>query len=50
VERRSTAEMLERTAAMVPGIVGVESAVTWSMDDERIAPATVDPVFPFSPH
>lgn len=50
VERRSTAEMLERTVAMVPGIVGVEPAVTWSMDDERIAPATVDPVFPFSPH
>jgi CBS domain-containing protein len=47
VERRSTADMVERTIAMVPGIVGVRSNIAWSMDDADIEPATADPVFPF---
>jgi CBS-domain-containing membrane protein len=36
VERRSTAEMIERLVAMVPGIVGAHSNVTWSFDDSRV--------------
>jgi CBS domain-containing protein len=47
VERRSTAEMLARVAAMVPGIIRVEADVTWTLDDERIQPPTADPAFPF---
>jgi CBS domain-containing protein len=50
VERRSTAEMVERAVAMVPGLVDVRCDVTWSMDDSDIRPTTLDPVFPFSPH
>jgi CBS domain-containing protein len=50
VERRSTAEMVERAVGMVPGLVDVHCAVTWSMDDSDIRPTTLDPVFPYSPH
>jgi CBS domain-containing protein len=49
VERRSIAEMLERAVRMVPGIVDVHADVTWASDDARLEPASVDPVFPFSP-
>jgi CBS domain-containing protein len=49
VERRSTAEMLERSVRMVPGIVEVQASVTWSTDDSHLEPASLDPVFPFSP-
>lgn len=48
-DRRSTAEMITRAIEAVPGIVGVESEVTWALDDEKIHPMTRDPVFPFSP-
>jgi CBS domain-containing protein len=49
VERRSTAEMIERSVRMVGGVIDVEASVTWSMDVRRPEPATYDPVFPFGP-
>lgn len=49
VERRSTAEMVERTASMVPGVIHAHADVTWELDDSRIEPASSDPVFPFGP-
>jgi CBS domain-containing protein len=49
VERRSTAEMIERSVKMVPGVVDVDVSVSWSMDDRMLQPAGTDPVFPFSP-
>jgi CBS domain-containing protein len=49
VERKSTAEMLERAVRAVPGIVDVDCAVTWSFEDEDVREKTTDPVFPFSP-
>jgi CBS domain-containing protein len=49
VDRRSTAEMLERAVAMVPGIVQVRSAVAWSTDDSRLAPGDLDQIIPFVP-
>jgi CBS domain-containing protein len=50
VERRSTAEMIERTVAMVPGILDVRIDVDWSIDDSRLQPASMDLIFPFGPH
>jgi CBS domain-containing protein len=50
VERRSTAEMVARTIAMVPGVVGIQSDIPWSIDDNQIRPVERDPVFPFGPH
>ncbi len=35
VERRSTAEMIERAVSMVPGIVDVEAALQWATDDSQ---------------
>lgn len=49
VDRRSTAEVLERAVGMVPGVVDVHIDVTWSLDDDRLEPASLDPVFPFGP-
>ena len=49
VERRSTAEMIERTIAMVPGIVDVTCEVAWTLDDSEIKSGSLDPVFPFGP-
>jgi CBS-domain-containing membrane protein len=49
VERRSTAEMIERAVRMVPGIVDVHASVGWSTDDGRLEPVAYDPVFPFGP-
>jgi CBS domain-containing protein len=49
VERRSTAEMIEHSVRMVPGVVDVLASVNWSMDDSRLGPASLDPVFPFGP-
>ena len=50
VERRSTAEMIARMTAMVPGIIDVDSSVSWRIEDRDIAPVERDPVFPYSPH
>lgn len=49
VERRSTAEMVERTASMVPGVIHVHADISWELDDSRAEPASLDPVFPFGP-
>jgi CBS domain-containing protein len=49
VERRSTAQMIERAVRMVPGVVDVHTSVAWSMDDRTLEPAGPDPVFPFGP-
>ena len=50
VERRSTAEMVERAVAMVPGILDVDADVTWTVDDSRPEGDVVDAVFPLSLH
>lgn len=47
VERRSTAEIIEETVRMVPGIVAVQAEVRWALDDRDIKPAEQDAVFPF---
>ena len=39
VERRSTVEMIERCISLVPGIVRVDVAVGWSLDDSRREPS-----------
>ncbi len=49
VERRSTAEMIERAIAFVPGIVDVRATIPWSIDDRDVAPSELDPIFPFGP-
>ncbi len=49
VERRSTAEMVERAVSMVPGIMDVHADVTWGLDDSRGELSLVDSVFPFGP-
>lgn len=49
-DRRSTAEMVGRVVAMVPGIVDVLDFVTWAEDDSEFRPTTPDAVFPFGPH
>jgi CBS domain-containing protein len=47
VERRSTAEIIEETVQMVPGIVAVHADLSWSLDDRDLKPADRDPVFPY---
>jgi CBS domain-containing protein len=47
VERRSTAEIIEHSIRMVPGIVAVHADLPWSMDDRNIRPAERDAVFPY---
>lgn len=42
VDRRSTADMIERVAAMVPGVVRVQSEVTWEVEDRDIEPPPAD--------
>jgi CBS domain-containing protein len=49
VERRSTAEMVESSVRMVPGIARVDADVAWSIDDDKVRPSTVDAYFPYSP-
>jgi CBS domain-containing protein len=49
VERRSTADMIERCVKMVPGVLDVHASVTWSTDDSRVRPVSRDAVFPFGP-
>ena len=34
VERRSTAEMIERIPTLIPGVIGVEADVAWEIDDQ----------------
>lgn len=47
VERRSTAEIIEASIRMVPGIVAVHADLAWSMDDRELRPVERDAVFPF---
>lgn len=47
VERRSTAEIVEETVRMVPGVVAVDADIRWATDDRDIRPAERDAVFPF---
>jgi CBS domain-containing protein len=49
VDRRSTAAMVAEATAAVPGIVDVETAIAWSLDDRKIGPATTDAAIPFGP-
>jgi CBS domain-containing protein len=47
VERRSTAQIIEETLRMVPGVVAVHATISWSLDDRDLRPAERDAVFPF---
>lgn len=51
VDRLSTAEMIGQAVAAVPGIMDVETSISWSMDDRKIQPSPVDPglVYPIGP-
>jgi CBS domain-containing protein len=48
LERRSDAELLPRFVARIPGVVSVNSTVTWRWDDQQ-APRAAVPHFPLSP-
>ena len=49
VERRSEADMIERISAMVAGVIGVETELTWKLDDRQIEAPERDLVSPFKP-
>lgn len=49
VERRTSAEMIDRAVRMIPGIMGVRSKVTWAVDDRRAPVPPVDPFIPIGP-
>ena len=49
VERRSTAEMLEESLRIVPGVVDVRASVVWSVDDRKAEPTSRNPEFPYGP-
>jgi len=49
VERRTSAEMIDRAVRMVPGIVDVRSKVAWAVDDQRAPIPPVDPFIPIGP-
>ncbi len=49
VERRSTADMIERSTRMVPGILDVGTDVVWSIDDSKAGPPPVDVFLPIGP-
>lgn len=49
VDRKSTAEMVAHATSLVPGIVDVQTRISWAMDDSRIQPAPVDLVTTFGP-
>lgn len=46
VDRRSTADLIRETVALVPGIVDVDARLEWSLDDRHLQPPTRDMVFP----
>lgn len=41
--------MIERIAMMVPGVVGVETELSWTLDDRQIEAPERDLVSPFTP-
>lgn len=47
VERQSSAEIIEATVRMIPGIVALEAEIGWSLDDRDLRPAERDAEFPF---
>jgi osmotically-inducible protein OsmY len=47
VARRSTAEMIARMVATVPGVLDTRTDVSWRFDDSRLEPAEPSAVFPF---
>lgn len=47
VERRSSAEIIESSIRMVPGIVAVQADLGWAVDDREIRPVERDAVFPY---
>ena len=49
VDRRSSAEMIARTAVLVPGVRDVKSEVHWTIDDAELKNPTPGPEFPYSP-
>jgi CBS domain-containing protein len=49
VERRSTAEIIEHSVRMVPGVIDVHASISWSMEDRNLEPASREAAFPFSP-
>lgn len=49
VERRTTAQMIERAVRMVPGMLDVRSDVAWETDDTKPAPVRIDPFIPIGP-
>jgi CBS domain-containing protein len=49
VERRSTAEMVGRAVSMVPGIVDVDTDLSWAVDDSQDDSTKLDLFFPISP-
>jgi CBS domain-containing protein len=49
VDRRSSAEMIARTAVLVPGVRDVVSDIRWTIDDAGLKPPTPGPEFPYSP-
>jgi CBS domain-containing protein len=50
VERRSTAEIVEETIKLVPGVVNARVDVRWSFDDRDLQPPSRHPEFPFGMH
>ncbi len=49
VERRATVDMMERVAAMTPGVVGVTVDVSWAIDDSLYEAPGPDYFSPKSP-
>jgi CBS domain-containing protein len=49
VERRSTAAMVERMTAMLPGVVSVTADIAWTVDDRDIEAPGPDYLSPKSP-
>lgn len=49
MERRSAAAIVERMVEMVPGVVGVNADIGWSMDDRDLRAPGPDYVSPKSP-
>jgi CBS domain-containing protein len=48
VERRSTAELIERVASMAPGVIAVKAVLEWTMDDAGPDAYRPDYVSPFT--
>jgi CBS domain-containing protein len=49
VDRRSSAEMIARTAVLVPGVRDVVAEVTWNIDEAELKNPTPGPAVPHSP-